>query len=188
MGRASLLAAFAALGLASCLRCSAQGSAYGAWDRFFYKVRSPLRATAPSAEVTLLIYQSYSGPLHGVRAIATSESLEVTRQPAPLGKLDPTEISQLTFVVRPLGTAKADRAALHIALQADELPGTKSVEVIVPFTADAAEDVNDQMRVPVGTMEVRVGGLGNQVYLVYLVPMLALLGWLLWRRKRLAEL
>ncbi len=186
MAKSYLLAA--ALWLALCVVCSAQAARYGAWDQFFYKVQTPLRAATPSAEVTLLVYHSYSGPLHNVRAIGSSDALEVVRQPSALATLDPTEISRFTFTVQSSRAATADRATLRVALRAQELPKEKSINVVVPLTAKAADDVNDKMRLPVGTMEVRVGGLGNQVYLLYLVPMLALLGWLLWRRKRLAAL
>lgn len=188
MTRSRLRAACAALGLLICVPCSAQAPTYGAWDQFFYKVRTPLPPAAPSAEVTLLVYHSYPGPLHDVRATATGESLEVTGQPAPLETLDPTEINRLTFAVRSGGAARADQATLRIALRARELPGEKAIAVTVPLTAEAADEVNEAMRVPVGAMEVRVGGLGNQVYLLYLIPMLGLIGWLLWRRKRLAAM
>jgi hypothetical protein len=188
MAKSRLSAACLVLWLAISVACSAQAPRYGAWDRFFYKVQTPLETAAPSARVTLLVYHSYSGPLHQVRAVGSSDALVVARQPAPLAALDPTEISRLTFQVQPKSAVKTDRATLRITLEAEELPETKAIAVTVPLTAQAAAEVNDSMRLPVGTMEVRVGGLGNQVYLLYLVPMLGLIGWLLWRRKRLAAL
>jgi hypothetical protein len=103
-------------------------------------------------------------------------------------KLDPTEIASFVFAVQRTGAASLKRASLTVALWARELPGSKPVELTVPLTAKAEKELQQQLAVPVGTMEVRIGGWGNQVYLLYLLPMVGLLSWMLWRRRRLARL
>lgn len=160
---------------------------YATWDQFFYKVHAPIAPAAPATEVTLLVYHSYPGPLHDVRIVGHSALLTVTRQPKPLAKLDPTEIVSLLFAVKYTGRTQAGEATLQLELRARELVGAKTVEVTVPLTAQASRQLGDRAALPVGTMEVRVGGFGSQVYVIYLLPSLALLGWWLWRRKRLAR-
>jgi len=195
---------------ASCFGQEARYSPAGAaeqprsltWDKFFYKVQLPVKAAAPASAVKLFVYHSYAGPLHDVCATGKSASLVVTRQPAALRELDPTEIASFNFAVQrtgarsgprgalqgPRGAADRKQASLTIALRARELPGEKPIEVTVPLTAKAEEELLQQLSVPVGTMEVRIGGWGNQMYFLYLLPMLGLLGWMLWRRRRLARL
>jgi hypothetical protein len=169
-------------------QCSGQEPTYSTWDRFFYKVELPVKAAAPASEVKLFVYHSYPTPLHDVGAVGTSASLTVTRQPAVMQKLDPTEIASFVFAVQRTGAASLKRASLTVALRARELPGSKPVELTVPLTAEAEKELQQQLAVPVGTMEVRIGGWGNQVYLLYLLPMVGLLSWMLWRRRRLARL
>ncbi len=182
-------AAFCALVLLACAApCLAAEAKYSTWDQFFYKVQVPVKAAAPASEVTLFVYHSYPMPLHDVGATAKSDSLRVTRQPAPMRELDPTGIKSFTFAVRQDGASDLKQTSLTVTLHAKELPGAKPIEVKVPLTAAAEKELQQQLSVPVGTMEVRVGGWGNQEYVLYLLPMLALLVWMLWRRKRLAEL
>jgi hypothetical protein len=168
--------------------CLAAQTEYSAWDQFFYKVQLPVRAAAPASEVKLFVYHSYPTPLHDVGAAARSDLLKVTRQPAPMRELDPTEIRSFTFAVRHDGAAAPKQTTLTVTLHAQELPGAKPIEITVPLTAAAEQELQQRLSVPVGTMEVRVGGWSNQAYVVYLLPMLALLTWMLWRRRRLARL
>lgn len=168
--------------------CPAQETRYGTWERFFYKVQLPLKVAAPDTQVRLSLYHSYSSPLHDVRATGRSTSLTITQQPAALKELEPTEIQDFTFRIKRGNSGEAKQAALRIEFQARELPGTRKIEVSVPLTAGAEKELNEQLGVPVGTMEVKVGGWASQVYFLYIIPMLGLLGWLLWRRKRLAGL
>jgi hypothetical protein len=178
-----------ALALLACpASCFGQEARYSTWDKFFYKVQLPVKAAAPAGAVKLFVYHSYAGPLHDVGATGRSASLVVTRQPAALRELDPTEIASFSFAVRRTGAADRKQASLTIALRARELPGEKPIEVPVPLTAEAEKELLEQLSVPVGTMEVRIGGWGNQMYFLYLLPMLGLLGWMLWRRRRLARL
>jgi hypothetical protein len=184
-------AALRALILLTCLLATPGFGAeakYSAWDQFFYKVQLPVKAAAPASEVTLLVYHSYPAPLHEVGATGKSASLTVTRQPADLKKLDPTEIVSFTFAVRRTGAADRKQVPLTVTLRAKELPGAKPIEVMIPLTAGAEQELWQQQAVPVGTMEVRIGGWGNQMYFLYLLPMLALLAWMLWRRQRLGRL
>ncbi len=160
---------------------------YATWDQFFYKAQLPLPAAAPEGRVTLLVYHSYPGPLHDVRLMGRSEGLTVLRQPAPRAQLDPTEIVAFPMVVRRREGATGATASLEVELHARELPAGKTIALTVPLTAQAAQELQQQLTVPVGAMEVRVGGFGNQVYVLYLLPMLALLAWWGWRRRRLAR-
>jgi len=164
-----------------------QAARYGTWDKFFYKVQAPVKAAAPGSEVTLLVYHSYPEPLHDVRAVARGAGLTVMRQPAPQKDLPPTEIVSLPISVMRTEAARGETVTLQVEFQAAELPGSKAVDVTVPLTAKAEQELYEQMSVPVGAMEVRVGGLGNWSYVVYLALSLALLGWVLWRRRRLAR-
>ena len=165
-----------------------QQAGYGTWDKLFYKPQLPVPAADPTCDVTLFVYHSYAAPLHDLQATGDSDALTVTRQPAPLATLDPTEIKSLRFTVRRKGTGSAETAVLRVALRAKELPGTKTIKVTVPLTAAAEKDLQQQLAVPVGSMEVRIGGWGNQVYVIYLIPTVLLILWMLWRRKRLAQL
>jgi hypothetical protein len=182
------VASYALVLLACAVPGLGQQAGYGTWDKLFYKAQLPVPVANPSCDVTVFVYHSYAAPLHHLQATGTSDTLSVTRQPAPFAALDPTEIKSLRFTVRRRGASSAKTAALRIALRAKELPGTKSVTVTVPLTAAAEQELQQELAVPVGSMEVRIGGWGNQVYVLYLVPMLLLIAWMLWRRKRLAQL
>ena len=180
---------FLALALLACLApVFAQQAGYGTWDKLFYTPQLPVPAAEPTADVTVLVYHSYPTPLHDFQAVAQSDVLTVTKQPAPLARLDPTEVKSLTFSVRAARKQAATTAVLQVTFRAKELHGTKSVKVTVPLTAAAEKELQQELAVPVGAMEVRIGGWGNQVYLIYLVPMLLLIAWMLWRRRRLAQL
>ncbi len=147
-------ASLPALVLLACValtaQCSGQEPTYSTWDRFFYKVELPVKAAAPASEVKLFVYHSYPTPLHDVGAVGTSASLTVTRQPAVMQKLDPTEIASFVFAVQRTGAASLKRASLTVALRARELPGSKPVELTVPLTAKAEKELQAAARGPGG--------------------------------------
>jgi hypothetical protein len=183
------LSAFLVLAsLALAAPCFGQDPAYSTWDQFFYKVEVPVKAATPESEVNVFVYHSYPTPLHDVGAVGSSDSLAVTRQPAVMEKLAPTEIASFAFAVQGTGAAGERQASLTVTLSAKELPGSKPIELAVPLTPEAEQELQEQQAVPVGSMEVRIGGWGNQVYLLYLLPTVGLLGWMMWRRRRLARL
>ncbi len=161
---------------------------YSNWDQFFYHVQVPVKAAAPASEVTLLVYHSYPTTLHEVGATAASDTLVVTRPAAVMKELDPTEQRSFTFAVQRKANAEGTQATLEVTLHARELSGAKPIAVTVPLTKEAEQELQQRQSVPVGAMEVRVGGWGNQVYVVYLIPMLLLIAWVVWRWRRLARL
>jgi len=174
--------------LLSAAPCHAQNVKYAAWDRFYYNVRQPLKAVAPQGSVTLFVYQSYPTPLHDVTLRLAGGEFRAATVPPTLAKLDPTEIKTFTIKLRRQGGHRAsDSARLTLQLRARELPGPRSITLTVPLTAKGEKRLADALAVPVGTMEVKVGGWGNEVYYLYLLPTVALLALLLWRRRRMGR-
>ena len=171
--------------------CASEDAKYGTWDKFFYNVQLPLEAVVGTSRIKLLVYHSYPGSLHDLRVVARGDArLQVIAEPAPLRVLDPTEIQPIVLKLRRMEPAGSfpnkDTAALTVEFRAREFAQPKSLELMVPLTPKGESELNERMSTPVGRMEVKVGGLGNQVYYLYLIPMLALLAWLLWRRKMTA--
>ena len=185
--RAQVCAFVLLLGLlTSC--CFGETSKYATWDKFNYNFQLPIKAVNPSSELVIFVNHSYPDTLHEVQITGQSDVLTVTRQPAVLPILEPTEIVPISLALQRTDKAQGETATLRLTFHAKELIEAKSIEVTVPLTAAAEQALHQQMAVPVGTMEVQVGGFGNQVYLLYLLPMILVLAWWLWRRRRLARI
>jgi len=169
------------------ISCEAQSVKYAGWDRFFYKFQLPIKAAAPDTQVRMSIYHSYPSTLHNVRVNSDSKAIEVSTRPAAIRALDPTLIQSMVLHVRLKDTRVGQSTGkLALSLSADELPSSKPVVLTIPLTTSAEKEVNEAMAVPVGRMEVTVGGLGRAGIYIYAALIVILLVWFVRRRARAA--
>lgn len=166
---------------------SSQEERYANWDRFFYNVQLPLKVIMPTGKVKLLVYHTYPTPLHDVRIIVHSNFFVASVEPPIFKELEPTLIKDYTINLRlkDKTDAQKDKDSLTVEFRAKEMPKPKSVTLPVPLTQKGEKEVNEELSIPVGRMEIKVGGLGNEVYYFYLLATIALLILLLWRRRKM---
>ena len=180
--RLALLAA--GLGLLPAL---AQVADYASWDRLFAKVDAPLAALAPTGDLTLLLYHGYPGSLHHLTLAVRSEAVELVGAPPVLALVPPTEIQTVKLHLRRRPAATGDTASLTLTLSAADVSTPHDLTLVVPLTAAGARRVNQALAVPAGQIPLVVTYRGELTYLLQTVSVLALLAWLLWRKRRLAR-
>ena len=159
---------------------------YTTFEKLEYKVQG-VACTGPSqGEATVTLYNKYPSALHNVRLHGRSDVLDVRVEPEVAAEFQPTAF--LSFSVRASlrRGVQDDRAVLPLAIGADELVGRPSIEVTIPFSEAAAREVNDALALPVGTIEVRVSPYGNLQYYAYILATLAIIAWLIVRKRRAA--
>ena len=164
-----------------------QEAEYLTLDRMFVKPDVPLHAVVGRGEVGLLAYHSYPMPLHHFRVIAKGENLDVTVDPAPMAEFKPTTIERFALHIVVKGRPASDRVPLSVGVAADELKSEKQFTITVPLTKKAERDVNEALMLPVGEIELYVRRFGEEIYYLYVIPILLMLGWLFWRKRSAAQ-
>lgn len=162
----------------------AQEIEYSTLDRMFVKPDVPLEPVHGTGQVRLLAYHSYPITLRHFRLIPKSEDFHVTVEPAEMGEFKPTTLETFIFTLTVKGKPAGDRAALHIGMAADELHCDKQFTITVPLTEKAAREINESLAIPVGEIEIHVRRFGEEIYYLYVFPVLVMLGWLLWRKHK----
>jgi hypothetical protein len=183
--RQALLTLLVTLALSVC--GSGQDIEYATLDRMFVKPDLPLRAVAGQGQIRLLAYHSYPTSLHHFRLIARSDCLDVRVEPAQMDEFKPTTIESFALWLTVKGKPPADRVSVFVGMTADELRSQKEIAVRVPLTKKAEQEVNESLAMPVGEIEVYVRRFGEEIYYLYVIPIFALVGWLLWRKRRAAR-
>jgi hypothetical protein len=163
---------------------SGQDVEYATLDRMFVKPDLPLRAVVGQGEIRMLAYHSYPTSLHHFKLIVRSNDLDVRVEPVQMDEFKPTTIESFALWLTVKGKPQADRVSLSVGMTADELRSPKEITVPVPLTKKAEREVNESLAMPVGEIEVYVRRFGEEIYYLYVIPIFALVGWLLWRKRR----
>lgn len=161
------------------------------WDRFFFNVQQPLKAVLPKGEITLLVYHRYPVSLRNFMARARSNLnwVKVAVQPTIIREIEPTIIKEITISVhcQPRGKIP-DIAQLSIEFETEELGKSKPINLPVPLTKTGEKMVNSCLAIPIGEIEVRVGGLETAAYYISLACTFGLIGFLIYRKHKLKAL
>ena len=157
---------------------------YTTLDRMYIRPGLPLTPVNPSARLDLSLYHCYPTALHHLRLIPESRYLTVTSTPREIPVLKPTTIVKMALDLTIRDSPPGQAVKLRLGVAADEISSPARYEVQIPLTKIAAERLNAGAAVPLGSIEVRVRRYGNALFLVYLIPTLALIAWVAWRKWR----
>ena len=172
-----------ALALAACVaKAAAQDIEYTTLDRMYVKPDVPVQAVAGSGQVRVLAYHAFPTSLRHFKLVVQSEDFDVTLDPAETAEFKPTTLESFALKLKAKRKPAGDRVQIKIGMTADELRCDKQFTITVPLTAKAAREVNDALSLPVGEIEVNVRRFGEEIYYLYVIPIFALLGWLVWRK------
>jgi hypothetical protein len=173
--------------LIACSEGWAADRSFASWDKFFYNVAQPVRAVRPTGSLKVMVYHSYPTALTNVRISGSGYSVVVDSvDPPVMAKLNPTEIKPFTVRLRVTRTSKQDTVPIALIVSADQLRDPKPINLTVPLTPKGEKEVATALSVPVGKMDLEVRRWGYEIYYLYLLPMILLLGWFFWRRRRFA--
>ncbi len=161
---------------------------YATLDRMFVKAETPMRAVVGRGQIKLLAYHTYPTTLRRFKVVAESEHLESATDPTEMAQFKPTTIEAFTLNLTVKGQPKSDRVELLVGMTSDELRSTKQFSILVPLTESAALEINESLVIPVGEIEVYVKRFGEEIYYLYVFPTLAILGWLIWRKRTTARM
>jgi hypothetical protein len=178
---------FFALIAAGAATVSGEEVEYATLDRLFIKVDTPLRAVLGKGMVSVLVYHTYPTTLRHFKLVPKSDHFDIVVEPEQMDEFKPTTIETFALHLVVKGQPKSDRVLLSVGVAADEVRSDKQFTFTVPLTKKAEKEVNDALAMPVGEIELYVRRFGEEIYYLYVIPTVALLGWLLWRKRRAAR-
>ncbi|MCS7254275.1 MAG: hypothetical protein RMK18_10000 [Armatimonadota bacterium] len=169
---------------------AAQSQQRAIWDRFFFNVELPLKAVSPLGRVKLLLYHRYPTALSNLKIRVSSELdwIKVTAKPSVIKEVEPTVIEEVTlhFHCQPgVEDSVPDTAHIAIEFETHELGRSEPVRLVVPLTAAGEKEANELLSIPIGEIEVRIGGLERALYYGGLICAVGLVVFLIYRKHRL---
>jgi hypothetical protein len=153
-------------------------------DRLSYKVELPMPIAGSGPPTRVSLYHEYPTCLSHFRLVSGTGQFRVTQSPPEIELFKPTLIETVELSIMPLAEIRGDTCDLPLRAMADELAPGQTFVVTVPLTAEGARELQEQMAVPAGQIEVTVKPYANLQYYAWIALTVVVIGVLMWRKVR----
>lgn len=147
-----------------------------------FLVVEPEKDSMRITELRVFIKNNYPIPVHNVQLVVESQAFKARVEPAVIPEIKPGEKKPLNITLTPTGAIGSGEHPLLIKVGARRLDLRLGLEMVIREGIIRVKREADT--IPVGRVIVRVDRFAGQRYLLYLIPILVLLGFLFWRKLR----